>query len=132
MIDRPLSRVSFQKVQRSTFEVEVSRPPRVSCGCGEGRLRESTEWGLQAREGNNRRSKPRDSSIDQPFGASPRLRALIRSQSVHLAINMEKLQARLQAASAEYQKLQGDLSVAVDSRQRLDSQLQENEMVKKV
>jgi hypothetical protein len=45
---------------------------------------------------------------------------------------MEKLQARLQAASAEYQKIQNDLSVAVDSRQRLDSQLQENEMVKKV
>jgi hypothetical protein len=45
---------------------------------------------------------------------------------------MEKLQARLQAASAEYQKLQSDLSVAVDSRQRLDAQLQENEMVKKV
>lgn len=45
---------------------------------------------------------------------------------------MEKLQARLQAASTEYQKLQSDLSAAVDSRQRLDSQLQENEMVKKV
>jgi len=45
---------------------------------------------------------------------------------------MEKLQARLQAVSAEYQKLQSDLSVAVDSRQRLDAQLQENEMVKKV
>lgn len=45
---------------------------------------------------------------------------------------MEKLQARLQAASAEYQKLQNDLSTAVDSRQRLDAQLQENEMVKKV
>jgi hypothetical protein len=45
---------------------------------------------------------------------------------------MEKLQARLQAASTEYQKLQNDLSVAVDSRQRLDAQLQENEMVKKV
>jgi len=44
---------------------------------------------------------------------------------------MEKLQARLQAASTEYQKLQSDLSAAVDSRQRLDSQLQENEMVKK-
>lgn len=45
---------------------------------------------------------------------------------------MEKLQARLQAASTEYQKLQSDLSVAVDSRQRLDTRLQENEMVKKV
>ena len=49
-----------------------------------------------------------------------------------LKIGMEKLQARLQAASAEYQKLQSDLSTAVDSRQRLDAQLQENEMVKKV
>ena len=48
------------------------------------------------------------------------------------AISMEKLQAKLQAASTEYQKLQNDLSVAVDSRQRLDAQLQENEMVKKV
>ena len=45
---------------------------------------------------------------------------------------MEKLQARLQEASTEYQKLQSDLSVAVDSKQRLDAQLQENEMVKKV
>ena len=45
---------------------------------------------------------------------------------------MEKLQARLQVASTEYQKLQSDLSAAVDSRQRLDAQLQENEMVKKV
>jgi len=44
---------------------------------------------------------------------------------------MEKLQARLQATSTEYQKLQNDLSAAVDSRQRLDSQQQENEMVKK-
>jgi len=44
---------------------------------------------------------------------------------------MEKMQARLQAASAEYQKLQSDLSVVVDSRQRLEAQLQENEMVKK-
>ena len=52
--------------------------------------------------------------------------------SVILAISMEKLQARLQEASTEYQKLQSDLSVAVDSRQRLDAQLQENEMVKKV
>ena len=48
------------------------------------------------------------------------------------AISMEKLQAKLQVASTEYQKLQNDLSVAVDSRQRLDAQLQENEMVKKV
>lgn len=47
-------------------------------------------------------------------------------------MSMEKLQARLQATSTEYQKLQNDLSAAVDSGQRLDAQLQENEMVKKV
>jgi len=41
------------------------------------------------------------------------------------------LQARAQAATTEYQKLQADLQNAVDARQRLDSQLQENEMVKK-
>jgi len=57
---------------------------------------------------------------------------LIPLISSAFAISMEKLQARLQAASTEYQKLQSDLSVAVDSRQRLDAQLQENEMVKKV
>ena len=49
-----------------------------------------------------------------------------------LAISMEKLQAKLQEASTEYQKLQSDLSAAIDSRQRLDAQLEENEMVKKV
>jgi hypothetical protein len=41
------------------------------------------------------------------------------------------LQARAQATT-EYQKLQTDLQNAVDARQRLESQLQENEMVKKV
>jgi len=42
------------------------------------------------------------------------------------------LQARLQAASSDYQRLQADLSNAVEARQRLDSQLSENELVKKV
>ena len=42
------------------------------------------------------------------------------------------LPARLQAASSEYQKLQVDLSNAVEARQRLDAQLSENELVKKV
>jgi len=42
------------------------------------------------------------------------------------------LEARLQAASAEFQRLQSDLSVAVDARQRLEAQLSENEAVKKV
>ncbi|KAH9974512.1 Prefoldin [Russula compacta] len=41
------------------------------------------------------------------------------------------LQARLQAASSDYQKLQADLSNAVEARQRLDAQLSENEVVKK-
>jgi prefoldin beta subunit len=41
------------------------------------------------------------------------------------------LQVRAQAATTEYQKLQTDLQNAVEARQRLDSQLQENEMVKK-
>jgi len=42
------------------------------------------------------------------------------------------LPARLQAASSEYQKLQVDLSNAVEARQRLDAQLSENALVKKV
>ena len=42
------------------------------------------------------------------------------------------LQARLQTASSDYQKLQADLSNAVEARQRLDAQLSENELVKKV
>jgi hypothetical protein len=42
------------------------------------------------------------------------------------------LGARLQSKSTEYQKLQGDLAVFVDKRTRLDTQLSENEMVKKV
>lgn len=41
------------------------------------------------------------------------------------------LQARLQTASADYQKLQTDLSNAVEARQKLDAQLSENELVKK-
>lgn len=35
-------------------------------------------------------------------------------------------------ATEEYQKLQTDLQNAVEARQRLDAQLSENEMVKKV
>ncbi|KAH9016417.1 prefoldin subunit 6 [Lactarius deliciosus] len=41
------------------------------------------------------------------------------------------LEARLQAASSDYQKLQVDLSSSVEARQRLDAQLSENELVKK-
>ena len=42
------------------------------------------------------------------------------------------LSARLQVASNEYQRLQAELSNAVEARQRLDAQLSENELVKKV
>ncbi|KAI0271262.1 Prefoldin [Gloeopeniophorella convolvens] len=41
------------------------------------------------------------------------------------------LEARLQATTAEYQKIQADLSNVVEARQRLDAQLSENELVKK-
>ncbi|OAQ96261.1 hypothetical protein LLEC1_01585 [Akanthomyces lecanii] len=40
-------------------------------------------------------------------------------------------QARLQALSEEYQKLQQDLQASVDSRQKLDGQRQENLSVQK-
>ena len=42
------------------------------------------------------------------------------------------LQAKLQTASSEYQRLQADLSNVVEARQRLDAQLSENELVRKV
>jgi prefoldin beta subunit len=42
------------------------------------------------------------------------------------------LEARLQAATSDYQKIQSDLATAVDARQRLGAQLTESEMVKKV
>jgi prefoldin beta subunit len=42
------------------------------------------------------------------------------------------LEFRFQSASTEYQKIQAELANFVDSRTRLDAQLSENEMVKKV
>ena len=42
------------------------------------------------------------------------------------------LHTQLQTLSAEYQKVQKDLSEAIEARQRLDAQLSENELVKKV
>ncbi|KAJ7357246.1 prefoldin subunit 6 [Mycena albidolilacea] len=42
-----------------------------------------------------------------------------------------QLQAKLKTASAEYQRLQADLSNVVEARQRLDAQLSENDLVKK-
>ena len=47
-------------------------------------------------------------------------------------MSLIQLQARLQTLSNEFQKLQADLAVAVEARQRLDAQLGENELVKKV
>ncbi|KAF0526600.1 prefoldin subunit 6 [Gigaspora margarita] len=41
------------------------------------------------------------------------------------------LEARLEAATTEYQKLQKDITNAVENLQKLDSQLQENEIVQK-
>ena len=48
------------------------------------------------------------------------------------AMDSAALQERLQTASVEYQKIQADLTIAVDARQKLDAQLSENEIVKKV
>lgn len=42
------------------------------------------------------------------------------------------LEDRLHATSTDYQKIQNDISVSVEARQRLDAQLSENELVKKV
>ncbi|KAI9771499.1 MAG: hypothetical protein M1840_002119 [Geoglossum simile] len=44
---------------------------------------------------------------------------------------MEELQKQLQALSEEFQKSQGELQTAVDARQKLESQQQENKGVQK-
>ncbi|KAK3207436.1 hypothetical protein GRF29_103g1001479 [Pseudopithomyces chartarum] len=44
---------------------------------------------------------------------------------------MSDVQKKLQELSEGYQKLQGELSTAVDARQKLESQQQENSTVKK-
>ncbi|KAH9970528.1 Prefoldin [Lactifluus volemus] len=44
---------------------------------------------------------------------------------------MTSLVARIQTVTSDYQKLQADLSNVVESRQRLETQLSENELVKK-
>jgi len=44
---------------------------------------------------------------------------------------MAAIEAKLEAETTAYQAIQRDLSKAVESRQRLDSQLQENELVQK-
>ena len=43
-----------------------------------------------------------------------------------------QVQERLQAATADFQRLQNELAAAVEARQKLDAQLSENELVKKV
>ena len=62
---------------------------------------------------------------------SPTIQPLATS---HLNANAmaAALQGRLENASAEFQKLQNDLTLAVDARQKLEAQLSENELVKKV
>ncbi|KAH7339093.1 Prefoldin [Rhizoctonia solani] len=45
--------------------------------------------------------------------------------------SLEDLRARLESASKEYQKVQEDIQAAVETHQRLDSQVNENEAVKK-
>ncbi|KAJ3935459.1 MAG: prefoldin subunit 6 [Lentinula lateritia] len=45
--------------------------------------------------------------------------------------SLQSLREKLQAASVDFQKVQVDLSNAVEARQRLDAQLSENELVKK-
>ncbi|KAG6911525.1 hypothetical protein DXG01_011827 [Tephrocybe rancida] len=60
------------------------------------------------------------------------LREYRRQQADQRLSMADSLQARLQLASAEFQKIQGELSNAVEARQRLDAQLSENELVKKV
>ncbi|KAL0071882.1 Prefoldin subunit 6 [Marasmius tenuissimus] len=45
-------------------------------------------------------------------------------------MSLAALQEKFQAGSRDYQKLQADLSNAVEARQRLDAQLSENIMVK--
>lgn len=45
---------------------------------------------------------------------------------------MAEVQAKLQALSEEYQKLQQELQTAIDARQRIEAQRQENVGVQKV
>ncbi|GAB5587187.1 Prefoldin subunit 6 [Umbelopsis nana] len=46
-------------------------------------------------------------------------------------MSLQVIEAKLEAESRAFQKLQKDLTKAVESRQQLDSQRQENELVKK-
>lgn len=42
------------------------------------------------------------------------------------------LTIKLQSATSDFQKLQADMAKAVEARQKLEAQLSENELVKKV
>lgn len=46
--------------------------------------------------------------------------------------SLQSLREKLQAASVDFQSIQNELSGVVEARQKLDAQLSENEMVKKV
>ncbi|KAH9911856.1 Prefoldin beta-like protein [Fomitopsis serialis] len=48
-----------------------------------------------------------------------------------MSTSLAALQDRLQTASTDFQKIQNDLTTAVDARQRLEAQQSENELVKK-
>ena len=74
--------------------------------------------------------QPSESLANGSLGAGRDLVFLLRGSSTD--VMAAALQERLQTASAEFQKIQDDLTVAVDARQKLDAQLSENELVKKV
>ncbi|EPS95807.1 hypothetical protein FOMPIDRAFT_1025598 [Fomitopsis schrenkii] len=48
-----------------------------------------------------------------------------------MSTTLVALQDRLQTASTEFQKIQSDMTSAVEARQRLEAQQSENELVKK-
>ena len=82
------------------------------------------------RKGRARR-KGRDRDCRDCGLQSPGIQPLAAS---HLNANAmaAALQGRLETASADFQRLQNDLTLAVDARQKLEAQLSENELVKKV
>lgn len=54
------------------------------------------------------------------------------SSTESMSTTLVALQDRLQTASTEFQKIQSDMTSAVEARQRLEAQQSENELVKKV
>ena len=55
----------------------------------------------------------------------------VRKKVKKMSTTLTSLQDNLQLLSQQYQSLRLELSTAVDARQKLDAQLQENEAVKK-